>query len=240
MAAYNGKVDTLRLLIEAGVDLNVKDRSTEADPGGWGQTKQAVRPPWRLRQLAEAVIMFVIVLSTLAWVIMILTIISLRSTSVGAALALTLFALPLSLAEPDMSDMNRENPVIRVLEILCDSECEDLEHGRRLGVGPKAPKNETPATQLVVLATIAMVDGTRVSIQGNLAAAKEQEEQLAEKEELLKTLSHVEHSEFARGDLEAEARGQPPDISLELAAKTGDVAALAQHGQAQLCEGGKW
>ncbi|CAE7543989.1 Kcnh2 [Symbiodinium sp. KB8] len=215
MAAYNGKVDTLRLLIEAGVNLNVKDRGTEADPGGWGQTKQTVRPPWRLRQLAEAVIMFVIVLSTLAWVIMILTTISLRSTSVGAALALTLFALPLSLAEPDMSDMNRENPAIRVLEILCDSECEDLEHGRRLRVGPEAPKNETPATQLVLLATIAMVDGTRVSIQRNLAAAKEQEEQLAEKE-----------------DLEAEARGQPPDISLELAAKTGDVAALAQHGQA--------
>ena len=47
-------------------------------------------------------------------VIMILTTISLRSTSVGAALALTLFALPLSLAEPDMSDMNRENPAIRV------------------------------------------------------------------------------------------------------------------------------
>ncbi|CAE7251137.1 ANKRD52 [Symbiodinium sp. CCMP2456] len=72
------------------------------------------------------------------------------------------------------------------------------------------------ATQMVVLATIAIVDGTRVSIQENLAA-----------ERLAKTKDTV-----GNGSSPTNSGPSPQDISLELAAKTGDVAALAQHGQA--------
>mmetsp|Transcript_38360 Transcript_38360/g.78496 ORF Transcript_38360/g.78496 Transcript_38360/m.78496 type:complete len:234 (+) Transcript_38360:62-763(+) len=123
-------------------------------------------------------------------------------------------------------------------------------------------------THLVALATIAIVDGTRVSIQGNLAAAKEQEhpvsqfleeylkrnqarqnerilsfmaslqeEQLAKTKEFLQTL--LQDEKTAAEEHVAEASAPPtttmrghPEISLELAARNGDVAALAAWHQA--------
>eukprot|EP00439_Symbiodinium_sp_Y106_P065193 s639_g10.t1 len=134
-------------------------------------------------------------------------------------------------------------------------------------------------TQLVALAAIAIVDGTRVSIQGNLAAAKEQdleplsrdgkvaegslgkdaehpvsqfleeylkrnqaiaslqEEQLAKTKEFLQTL--LQDEKTAAEEHVAEASAPPtttmrghPEISLELAARNGDVAALAAWHQA--------
>ncbi|CAE7251143.1 ANKRD10 [Symbiodinium sp. CCMP2456] len=121
--------------------------------------------------------------------------------------------------------------------------------------------------RLVALA-ITIVDGTRVSTQGNLAAAKDQEhpisqfleeylkgnqarqnerilsfmaslqeEQLAKTKEFLQTLLQDEETEAAE-ELVAETSVPPttttttPDISLEMAARKGDVAALAAWRQA--------
>mmetsp|Transcript_95839 Transcript_95839/g.228265 ORF Transcript_95839/g.228265 Transcript_95839/m.228265 type:complete len:227 (-) Transcript_95839:186-866(-) len=112
-------------------------------------------------------------------------------------------------------------------------------------------------TQLVALATMTMVDGTRVSTQENLAAAKEQEhpvsgfidthqarqnerilsfmaslqeeqeEQLAKTKEFVQTLLQDDVAETSVPPTTTTSR-----VSLEMAAWNGDVAALAAWRQA--------
>eukprot|EP00439_Symbiodinium_sp_Y106_P051203 s5108_g6.t2 len=68
----------------------------------------------------------------------------------------------------------------------------------------------------LVMLSIAIVDGARVSIQGNLATAKEQD--LEGHPVWTTTTTSI-----------TTTRGQPPAISLKEAAQRGDVAALTQH-----------
>jgi len=82
-------------------------------------------------------------------------------------------------------------------------------------------------TQLVAMA---IVDGTRVSIQGNLAAAKEQDKDAEATGEPVPETSLPTTS--TASITTTMTRGQPPAISLIRAAIDGDVAALAQHRQA--------
>eukprot|EP00439_Symbiodinium_sp_Y106_P078691 s2590_g17.t1 len=89
------------------------------------------------------------------------------------------------------------------------------------------------ATQLVVLATIAIVDGTRAGLSAlgcqNQVWNQEHHEQDEKAEATEEPITSVPTTTTTSI---ATTRGQPPAISVKAAAMFGDVAALKQHFQA--------